>query len=148
MRKIVTLCALVLFFPDASFGADQKKWTPKPPGQNVGDYGFGHSLLHADRIVEQLETLKGGTCCDGGKGGECRQTVIKYDALGKEHVLVDGSWCPVPRDFLDKMEEAGDKIKMPEGIEAVICSRKPYLEQWPSPCPGVFYCGWKKRPET
>jgi hypothetical protein len=58
----------------------------------LGEWGCGHAELHRNGVVEELQKLTGGKCCDGEDSGECRITKIN---IVNRTVILNEQVCPL-----------------------------------------------------
>ncbi len=80
----------------------------------MGDYGYGHGDLHAYGTIDRLMQSFGHACCDGGEGGECRKTEVRYTGERWEAYL-NGTWCPLSiTPHFD--------VPLPPDTQAVVCA--------------------------
>lgn len=110
--------------------ADQTIVSPKET--RFGWYGYRHQELHDDGVIKKLMLKTRSSCCDGGKGGECRVTAFRF-YNSQRQVFLDGVWCPVSRSVTVHTD-----IDLPQGAFGVACASKSYRGQ----CPAV-YCAAK-----
>lgn len=102
----------------------------------LGDYGHGHSLLHRHGVIDELLEKTGSYCCDGGHGGECRITRLRYRVTTsgdvRKEALLDGQWCPLGKTKVHY--DLHSLTTLPEA-QAVVCAEKGARTR----CP-VTYC--------
>lgn len=102
----------------------------------LGDYGHGHSLLHRYGVIDELLEKTGSHCCDGGHGGECRITRLRYHPTEsgdiRKEAWLNRRWCPLGDTKVHY--DLRTLTDLPE-VQAVVCASKGSR----SPCP-VTYC--------
>ncbi|MBI2618000.1 hypothetical protein HYW58_00925 [Candidatus Kaiserbacteria bacterium] len=97
---------------------------------SLGDYGYRHKELHERGVVKKLMEKFGTTCCDGGKGGECRVTRIVRTGAGSL-ALLNGKWCPITLGIRYDIE-------LPKDAFAVVCASKYNGNSDDYGCPDVY----------
>jgi hypothetical protein len=96
-----------------------------------GDYGYRHFELHKSGTIDELLERTGKTCCDGGMGGECRVTQIRFGSLGKWEAYLDGRWCPVDA-------EIRYDVQLPSDVTAIVCAARSALDKSDQGCPSTY----------
>lgn len=107
MRCLIVLCTM--FFSTLAF-ADESS-------PQFGDYGYNHHYLHQKGVIQELMEKTEDKCCDGGEGGECRETEVVWRS-GVPYAYLDGKWCEITKRHKIRM----DIESLPPHVKAVVCA--------------------------
>lgn len=83
-----------------------------------GYYGYRHEELHASGVIQELMNKTGTQCCDGGMGGECRVTTIRFSPEGTWEAYIDGVWTRIQNVTIHY------DIPLPNDAPAVVCASR------------------------
>lgn len=89
------------------------------PDPDFGYYGYRHEELHKMGVIDKLIEQSNKSCCDGGKGGECRVTDLRYGGPTGREAYLDGQWCQITPGV-----KIFTNIELPDGAFAVVCAAK------------------------
>lgn len=125
MKRLVCFLAVCCIVTGTAHADEERPH----PDINFGNYGYRHHELHQSGVIDKLIRQSNKTCCDGGKGGECRVTSTRIKH-GRKEAYLEGRWCPISRDvtiFTD--------IELPDGAFAVVCASIPIIK---GRCPATY----------
>lgn len=106
LHSYVLLALFSLQFVTPTANADEN-----PP---FGYYGYRHHEMHSRGIIPKMIAKMAKSCCDGGKGGECRVTKTNLEMT---KVFIDGRLCPISTRTTVRTD-----IELPEDVEAIACA--------------------------
>lgn len=130
--NIVVAMALAIVPASAALADDEpicRAVVPISQVPDFGEYGYGHKELHEFGSIQELIKKENKTCCDGGAGGECRMTAIRWQS--PKSLFKHGSvWCEFNSEIIRT------DVKLPPGTEAIVCAPKAA----PGSCPLNVWC--------